>query len=117
MAISQERKTNPLARLIKPRKAKASSAELKLFEAMQAGKAVGDKMWQEAAKTHTWLHFTRHSPYNKIDMTIIERGEALYFASYHPSNAAAAMATQLPAPLQVHRCLFARWHRRLLRRL
>ncbi|MEL0237141.1 MAG: aspartate aminotransferase family protein [Aquiluna sp.] len=45
---------------------------------MQAGKAVGDKMWQEAAKTHTWLHFTRHSPYNKIDMTIIERGEGHY---------------------------------------
>ncbi|MEK9535662.1 MAG: aspartate aminotransferase family protein [Aquiluna sp.] len=45
---------------------------------MQAGKAVGDKMWQEAAKKHTWLHFTRHSPYQKIDMTIIERGEGHY---------------------------------------
>uniref|UniRef100_UPI00404843CD aminotransferase class III-fold pyridoxal phosphate-dependent enzyme n=1 Tax=Aquiluna sp. TaxID=2053504 RepID=UPI00404843CD len=55
-----------------------SSAELKLYEAMKAGKEVGDKMWQEAAKKHSWLHFTRHSPYQKIDMTIIERGEGHY---------------------------------------
>ena len=78
MAISQDRRTNPLSKLLKPKKSKPSSAELKLFEAMKAGKAVGDRQWQEAAKTHTWLHFTRHSPYNKIDMTIIERGEGIY---------------------------------------
>ena len=79
MAISESRKTNPLKGLIGRVKPKPkSSAELKLYEAMKAGKEVGDKMWQEAAKKHSWLHFTRHSPYQKIDMTIIERGEGHY---------------------------------------
>ena len=79
MAISESRKTNPLKGLIGRVKPKpTSSAELKLYEAMKAGKEVGDKMWQEAAKKHSWLHFTRHSPYQKIDMTIIERGEGHY---------------------------------------
>ena len=72
MAISESRKTNLLKGLIGRVKPKPkSSAELKLYEAMKAGKEVGDKMWQEAAKKHSWLHFTRHSPYQKIDMTII----------------------------------------------
>lgn len=78
MAISQGKKVSPIQKLLRPKKAASNPARLKLYEAMKAGQAVGDKQWQEAAKAHTWLHFTRHSPYNKIDMTIIERGEGHY---------------------------------------
>ena len=75
MSTTQNKKLGPLTKLIKGRKKSASSAQLKLYEAMKAGEQVGDKQWQEAAKTHSWLHFTRHSPFNSKDMLIIERGE------------------------------------------
>jgi adenosylmethionine-8-amino-7-oxononanoate aminotransferase len=75
MSTTQNKKLGPLTKLIKGRKKSESSAQLKLYEAMKAGERVGDKQWQEAAKTHSWLHFTRHSPFNTKDMLIIERGE------------------------------------------
>jgi adenosylmethionine-8-amino-7-oxononanoate aminotransferase len=75
MSTTQNKKLGPLTKLIKGRKKSESSAQLKLYEAMKAGEQVGDKQWQEAAKTHSWLHFTRHSPFNTKDMLIIERGE------------------------------------------
>ena len=75
MSTTQNKKLGPLTKLIKGRKKSESSAQLKLYEAMKAGEQVGDKQWQEAAKTHSWLHFTRHSPFNSKDMLIIERGE------------------------------------------
>ncbi len=38
---------------------------------------------QEAAKRHMWLHFTRHSSYEKGDVPIIVRGEGQYVFDQH----------------------------------
>lgn len=79
MAISESKKTNPLANLLKPLlKRDKAGPQLELLEAMAAGKEVGDKEWQKSGKEHNWLHFTRHSPFNKGDMNIIVRGEGHY---------------------------------------
>ena len=79
MAISESKKTNPLTNLLKPLlKRSSSEPKLELLEAMQEGKAVGDREWQKSGKEHSWLHFTRHSPFSKGDMNIIVRGEGHY---------------------------------------
>jgi adenosylmethionine-8-amino-7-oxononanoate aminotransferase len=76
MAISQDStKTNLLGRLLSPLKKKNNSSNQQLLEAMDAGQPIGDKQWQESGKDHSWLHFTRHSPFNSSDMRIIVRGE------------------------------------------
>ena len=75
MSSTQAKKSSPLRKFLKRPSKDAGPAQLKLYEAMKAGAEVGDKQWQEAAKAHTWLHFTRHSSFNSADMLIIERGE------------------------------------------
>ena len=77
------KKSKSLLDLIgKKKKSKKSESgerrELKLFEAMSNGEAYGDKELQRSAKDHLWMHFTRHSPYQTKDMTIITRGEGHY---------------------------------------
>ena len=45
---------------------------------MASGQEVGDKALQKSAKKHLWMHFTRHSPYNKIDMDHYSEGDGHY---------------------------------------
>jgi adenosylmethionine-8-amino-7-oxononanoate aminotransferase len=75
----QER-ANPLTKIFGSKKRSKHVAkgnrELRVFEAMQAGKPVNDALLQQSAKDHLWMHFTRHSPFfNGKDVNIIERGE------------------------------------------
>jgi len=74
MSTTQNKKLSSLKKLIGGNK-KAIPGQLKLLEAMKSGEQVGDKQWQEAAKAHSWLHFTSHGSFNSKDMLIIERGE------------------------------------------
>ncbi|MEY3326996.1 MAG: hypothetical protein RL044_949, partial [Actinomycetota bacterium] len=79
MAISQDSsKTSILSKLLSPLRKKGSSSELELLDAMDSGQPIGDKDWQKSGKEHSWLHFTRHSPFNSSDMRIIVRGEGHY---------------------------------------
>ena len=79
MAISQDSsKTSILSKLLSPLRKKSSSSELELLDAMDSGQPIGDKDWQKSGKEHSWLHFTRHSPFNSSDMRIIVRGEGHY---------------------------------------
>ena len=79
MAIQEGKRPKTLKGILKsikaPAKKAASSTQFPLMDAMAAGKPIGDKELQASAKKHLWMHFTRHSPYNTIDMTIIERAE------------------------------------------
>ncbi len=38
----------------------------------------GDSAWQDAARRHLWLHFTRMSSYTHQDVPVIVRGEGAY---------------------------------------
>ena len=62
----QER-ANPLIKLFGAKKRtkhqETGARDLKLFEAMQAGKRGSDALMQQSAKDHLWMHFTRHSPF------------------------------------------------------
>ena len=79
MAISQDSsKASILSKLLSPLRKKSSSSELELLDAMDSGQPIGDKDWQKSGKEHSWLHFTRHSPFNSSDMRIIVRGEGHY---------------------------------------
>ncbi|MEY4560285.1 MAG: hypothetical protein RL460_262, partial [Actinomycetota bacterium] len=75
-------KSKGLLGLIGKKKSKKSDSgsrkDLKLFEAMRDGETYGDRELQRSAKDHLWMHFTRHSPYQTKDMTIITRGEGHY---------------------------------------
>jgi adenosylmethionine-8-amino-7-oxononanoate aminotransferase len=73
-------RANPLAKIFGSKRlgkhVAKGSRELKVFEAMQAGKPLTDALLQQSAKDHLWMHFTRHSPFfNGKDINIIERGE------------------------------------------
>jgi adenosylmethionine-8-amino-7-oxononanoate aminotransferase len=76
------KKSKGLLGLLGKKKSKKSESgerrDLKLFEAMSKGQPYGDKELQRSAKDHLWMHFTRHSPYQTKDMTIITRGEGHY---------------------------------------
>ena len=77
MAIQENNKTKSLRGLFSSKKkshvSTASKSDFPIVRAMAAGQEVGDKALQKSAKKHLWMHFTRHSPYNKIDMTIFRR--------------------------------------------
>jgi len=79
MAIQESKKPSALKKLFKSKKPKThSNADFPLVAAMAAGETISDKELQKSAKDHLWMHFTRHSPYNTSDMTIIEKGEGNY---------------------------------------
>jgi hypothetical protein len=63
---------------VKPAVAKADRAT-PLGDARKAGTEPTVKMLQEAAKSNLFLHFTRHSPYQKADIPIIMRAEGHHF--------------------------------------
>lgn len=78
--MSIQERANPLSKIFgAKRKAKSKlqgERDLKVFEAMSQGQPVGDKLLQQSAKDHLWLHFTRHSPFfNGKDVNIIEKAE------------------------------------------
>jgi adenosylmethionine-8-amino-7-oxononanoate aminotransferase len=50
---------------------------------MNATPALDVAALQEAAKRHLWLHFTRHSTFEKADVPIITRGEGVYVYDQH----------------------------------
>lgn len=85
MAIQESRKVKGLRsifgkrkKLVDPTSTQADRDDLPLIEAIASGETIGDKELQRSAKDHLWLHFTRHAPYQNIDMTIIERAEGNY---------------------------------------
>ena len=90
MAIQESSKASGLRRLFSKRKssttASSSSADrnnLHLAEAMEKGWEITPDMYQQSAKDHLWLHFTRHSPFQTQDMPIIARGEGHYIYDIH----------------------------------
>jgi adenosylmethionine-8-amino-7-oxononanoate aminotransferase len=62
----------------KQAKARADQAT-PLLNARRAGKEATPAMLQKAAKDNLFLHFTRHSPYQKSDIPIITRAEGHHF--------------------------------------
>ena len=82
MAIQENNKAKSLRGLFSSKKkghvSTASKSDFPIVQAMAAGQEVGDRALQKSAKKHLWMHFTRHSPYNKIDMTIIQKADGHY---------------------------------------
>jgi len=83
---TKESKARKLAAALKLGKAPVSTpAEAKadhatpLLDARKAGKEVTTEMLQQAAKDNLFLHFTRHSPYQTMDIPIIEKAEGHHF--------------------------------------
>jgi adenosylmethionine-8-amino-7-oxononanoate aminotransferase len=62
----------------KQAKARADQAT-PLLKARRAGKEATPAMLQKAAKDNLFLHFTRHSPYQKSDIPIITKAEGHHF--------------------------------------
>jgi adenosylmethionine-8-amino-7-oxononanoate aminotransferase len=62
----------------KPAKAKADHAT-PLLDARKAGKEATPAMLQKAAKENLFLHFTRHSPFQKGPMPIITKADGHHF--------------------------------------
>jgi adenosylmethionine-8-amino-7-oxononanoate aminotransferase len=63
---------------VKPASAAADRAT-PLQDARKAGIEPTHEMLQKSAKEHLFLHFTRHSPYQKNDMPIITRASGHHF--------------------------------------
>ena len=63
---------------VKPASAAADRAT-PLQDARKAGIEPTHEMLQKSAKEHLFLHFTRHSPYQKADMPIITRASGHHF--------------------------------------
>ncbi|MEY4367570.1 MAG: hypothetical protein RLZ28_985 [Actinomycetota bacterium] len=63
---------------VKPASAAADRAT-PLQDARKAGIEPTHEMLQKSAKEHMFLHFTRHSPYQKNDMPIITRASGHHF--------------------------------------
>jgi hypothetical protein len=70
--------TSKLKAPVKPAKAKADRAT-PLLDARKAGVEPTVKMLQQAAKDNMFLHFTRHSPYQKSDIPIITKAQGHHF--------------------------------------
>ena len=66
----------------KPAAARADRAT-PLVDARKAGDEITADMLQQSAKEHLWLHFTRHSPYEKKDIPIIARAEGHHIWDIH----------------------------------
>ena len=59
-------------------KRKPASKAKSIIETLAEGLPATDAQLQQSAKDHLWMHFTRHSPFQKADMKIIARGEGAY---------------------------------------
>ncbi len=86
MAIQQQKKSGPISRLVGALRGKRSGSPAKkksvgsypLVEARATGTEISNKMLQESGRKHIWLHFSRHSGFQKGEMPIITRGEGHY---------------------------------------
>jgi adenosylmethionine-8-amino-7-oxononanoate aminotransferase len=83
MAIQNRPKSSVFSNLFRRRSRPLESGgvgrrDLPLVVARREGEEIDDSMLQSSAKEHLWLHFARHSPFQKGDMGIIVRGEGNY---------------------------------------
>ena len=61
----------------------AKTPKLALVEARKEGKKITPAMLEKSAKTHLWMHFTRHGSFANKEIPIMAKAEGHYVYDVH----------------------------------